>query len=95
MLVANWKRKSRELTQGDRSRRSHVLIAMSVNHCLEVIRRDTSLILQNVVVDRSSCTLNGRVGRKIWKLLEARRERPGNILLTEVILERMSNITLD
>lgn len=49
------------LTHGDRSGRSHVLIAVLVNQLLQIVDRNICLIHQDLVVHRASSALNSGV----------------------------------
>ena len=60
----------RELTDGDRSGGAHVLIRELVDHLVELIDWNLSLILENMVMNWTSSALNGGVSIEIEVILE-------------------------
>jgi hypothetical protein len=67
------------LTEGDRSRGSHVLVRELIDHLLQVRNWNLGLVLKNMVVNRASSTLNGRVGIEVEVILKGMSD----ILLNE------------
>jgi hypothetical protein len=59
-----------EVTEGDRSGGAHVLIRELVNHLVELIDWNLSLVLENMIMNWTSSALNGGVSIEIEVILE-------------------------
>lgn len=66
---------------------------MLIDHGLEVVGRNSCLIFKHMVVGWASCALNSRVGGQIWKVSYDFNSEVA--VLTEIVLERMSNVALN
>lgn len=55
------------LTQRDRSRRTHIRIALFVNHAMQLVCAQSSLVEQDVIVHWPGSALDGRVRTEIYK----------------------------
>ena len=68
-----------KLTEGDRGGGSHVLVGELVDHLLELIDWNLSLILENMIMNRTSSALDCRMSVEIEVILEGM----SNIMLNQ------------
>jgi hypothetical protein len=61
----------RKLTERNRSGRTHILIRHLVYHALEVVGWDLSLIQDDVVMDRTSSSLNSGMSTEVEVVFES------------------------
>jgi len=62
--------KAERLAEGNRSGGAHVLVRELVDHLLQIGDRNLGIVLEDVVVNRAGCTLDGRVGVEIEIILK-------------------------